>query len=139
VAIMGIGLNVGDFYYEIGSGDFFHSFFSTISYHLEPEGWGTKYPNLMNELYHGSLKWNLATKVTQELTDVKRKLQNYKPSQVIWDIEDTSLQPPWGDKISTDITSLANYFVTSDGEDLLDVMFNALQTSYNEKENIEIE
>jgi 2,3-bisphosphoglycerate-dependent phosphoglycerate mutase len=44
-----------------------------------------------------------------------------------------------GDKISTDITSLANYFVTSDGEDLLDVMFNALQTSYNEKENIEIE
>jgi hypothetical protein len=95
VAIMGIGLNVGDFYYEIGSGDFFHSFFSTISYHLEPEGWGTKYPNLMNELYHGSLKWNLATKVTQELTDVKRKLQNYKPSQVIWDIEDTSLQPPW--------------------------------------------
>ncbi len=52
---MGIGLNVGDFYYEIGSGDFLHSFFSTISFHLEPEGWGTKYPYLMNELYQGSL------------------------------------------------------------------------------------
>jgi hypothetical protein len=135
---MGIGLNVGDSYYEIGSGDFFNSFFSTVSYHLEPEGWGTKYPNLMNGLYHGSLNWNLATKVTEELIDVKGKLQNYKPSKVIWDIEDTSLQPPWGDKIGTDITSLANYFVTSDGEDLLDVMFNALQTSYNEKEDIEI-
>lgn len=106
---------------------------------MEPEGWGTKYPNLMNELYHGSLKWNLATKASEELIDVKRKLQNYEPSQVIWDTEDKSLQPPGGDKISTNITSLANYFVSSDGEDLLDVMFIALQTSYNEKEDIEIE
>ncbi|SDQ07349.1 immunity 70 family protein [Virgibacillus salinus] len=135
---MGIGINVGDFYYEIGSGDFFHSFFSTISYHLEPEGWGTKYPFLMNEFYQGSLKWDLSTKVIEELKDAHRRLQNYKPSQVVWDIEDTSLQPPWGDNISSDITSLANYFVTSDGEDLIEVLYNAFQTSYNEKENIEI-
>lgn len=92
----------------------------------------------MNVLYQGSLKWKLAPKVTEELKEVKNKLQNYKPSQVIWDIEDTSLQPPWGDNISSEITSLGNYFVTSDGKDLIDVILRALQTSYNEKEDIEI-
>lgn len=136
---MGVGLNVGDFYYEIGSGDFLHSFFSTISFHLEPEGWGTKYPCLMNELYQGSLKWEFTIKATEELKDIQRKLQKYEPSRVIWDINDTLLQPPWGDNISSDITSLANYFVTSEGVDLIEVFFNALQTSHNEREDIEIE
>lgn len=136
---MGIGLNVGDYYYEIGSGDFLHAFFSTISFHLEPEGWGTNYPYLINEIYQGSLEWEFTTKATEELKDIQRKLQNYKPSQVIWDINDTSLQPPWGENISSDITSLADYFVTSDSEDLIEVFFNAFQTSHYEREDIEIE
>ena len=76
---------------------------------------------------------------TEELKDIQRKLQNYEPSRVIWDINDTLLQPPWGDNISSDITSLANYFVTSDGVDLIEVFFNALQTSHNERGDIEIE
>lgn len=44
---MGISFIVGNISYEIGHPDFFHSFFSTISYHLEPNGWGSKYPILM--------------------------------------------------------------------------------------------
>uniref|UniRef100_UPI00406CD2B9 Imm70 family immunity protein n=1 Tax=Psychrobacillus sp. FSL K6-2843 TaxID=2921549 RepID=UPI00406CD2B9 len=57
----------------------------------------------------------------------------------MWDINDTLLQPPWGDNISSDITSLANNFVTSEGVALIEVFFNALQTSHNEREDIEIE
>jgi len=41
---MSVGFLVDCFFYEVGRGDFLHSFFSTISYQLEKEGWGTKYP-----------------------------------------------------------------------------------------------
>lgn len=55
---MAVGFMVDCFFYEVGHGDFVHSFFSTISYHLEKDGWGTKYPLLMNDLYHDKLKWS---------------------------------------------------------------------------------
>jgi hypothetical protein len=38
---------------EIGSAGFLHSFFSTISHLLEPEGWSNRFPLLMNRLYAG--------------------------------------------------------------------------------------
>ena len=49
---MAVGFFFDCFYYEVGHVDFLHSFFSTISYHLEPNGWGTKYPKLLNDLYY---------------------------------------------------------------------------------------
>jgi hypothetical protein len=45
---------------------------------------------------------------------------------VVWDIEDRSRRPPWGDDIAPEITSLADYFVTNDGKDLFEVLFAAL-------------
>ena len=45
---------------------------------------------------------------------------------MIWDIDDRSLTPPWGDNISEDITDLSSYFVTSEGEDFLTVFSSAL-------------
>ena len=53
---MAIGFVVGDEYYSVGSGDFLHSFFSTVAYNLENGDWGIKYPYIMNELYRGELE-----------------------------------------------------------------------------------
>jgi 2,3-bisphosphoglycerate-dependent phosphoglycerate mutase len=47
---------------------------------------------------------------------------------VVWDFEQRNVRPPWGDNISPTITSLADYFVTSDGRDLLAVIEEALLT-----------
>jgi hypothetical protein len=66
-------------------------------------------------------------------------LKNYNPSQVIWDIEDLSKTPPWGDNISDEITDLSNYFVTSDGEDLITILKKALNRALKVKSDIEIE
>lgn len=96
--------------------------FTTISYHLEPNGWGTKYPLLLNKLYNGKLKYKYIKDAIKEIDEIKESLKNYSPSQVIWDIEDISKTPPWGDNISDEITDLSNYFVTSDGEDLITIL-----------------
>ncbi|BCB02169.1 immunity 70 family protein [Bacillus sp. KH172YL63] len=136
---MAVGFKVKFSWYQIGHGDFLHSFFSNISYHLEQDGWGTEYPLLLVELYNGKLEHKKIDRAINELESIKKKLQNFSPSQVIWDIEDLSKRPPWGDNISKDITNLSNYFVTSDGEDLIDMLMKALNKGLETNSDVYIE
>lgn len=124
---MAVGFKVKYYWYQIGHGNYLHSFFSTISYHLEQNGWGTEYPFLLNELYNGKLENKNIDSAINELEAIKKKLQDFSPSQVIWDIDNLSKSPPWGDNISKDITNLSNYFITSEGEDLIDMLMKALE------------
>lgn len=50
----------------------------------------------------------------------------FAPDEIVWDIGNPGAMPPWGNNISTRISSLANYFVTSRGRDLFDVLFEAI-------------
>ena len=112
--------------YTIGTADFLHPFFSTVCGRLENGKWGSRYPYLMNELYQGMLSAEHLAAGAEELVQIKKNLARFAPNQVIWDIDDRSLTPPWGDNISDDITDLSNYFVTSDGNDFLTVFSAAL-------------
>ncbi|TFB19559.1 hypothetical protein E3U55_10380 [Filobacillus milosensis] len=124
--------------YRIGHGDFLHSFFSTISYHLESDGWGAKYPLLLNELYFRGINSKDISNAIQEVEEVKEGLKTLPPSEVVWDIEDLDKVPPWGNDISQEITNLSNYFVTSDGRDLFDLLLLALNDAIELESNIEI-
>lgn len=116
---MAVGLQLGSITDEIGASDFFHSFFSTISGNLETNGWGSRFPTLIKKLYGGELQQRDAVAALNELDQIKRELSQLPPSHVIWDIEDRQKNPPWGANISTEITGLSNYFVTSTGRDLI--------------------
>ncbi|MDO8826363.1 Imm70 family immunity protein [Methylophaga sp.] len=122
---MAVGIKVGSITDEIGTPDFFHAFFSTVNSNLEKE-WGSRFPVLLNNLYQGGLEAALAAKALAELKQVKDELAAFSPEHVVWDIEDPSKQPPWSSDISPDITSLANYFVTSTGRDLIETLLEAL-------------
>ncbi|KUP31392.1 immunity 70 family protein [Bacillus halotolerans] len=136
---MTVGFKVKYYWYQVGHGDFLHSFFSTVSYHLEEQGWGSKYPHLLNELYQGKLETKNIEPALEELKDIKERLKEYSPSQVVWDIEDSNKRPPWGDNISEDITDLSNYFVTSDGEDFISLLKSALEKGLKTKSEVLID
>ncbi len=135
---MAVGLEVGNLYWEIGDPDFVHAFFSTISYHLEPDGWGSRFPVVLGELYQGELAPAAAGAARAELWRAQEELAQYPPSEVVWDIEDAGSAPPWGNNISPDITNLANYFVTSDGRDLFEVLDEALRALQRANEPLRI-
>ncbi|MBA2871433.1 hypothetical protein HNQ85_001703 [Anoxybacillus calidus] len=135
---MPVGFLVDCFFYEVGHPDFLHSFFSTISFHLEEEGWGTKYPLLMNDLYNDKLKWHDVPKARNQLKEIEEQLSKYSPEQVVWDIDDLSKVPPWGDKISSKVTNLANYFATSEGKTFFEVLYNAMDVAEEDKSDIKI-
>lgn len=136
---MAVGFKVDFFWYQIGSGDFLHSFFSTVAYNLEKGKWGSRFPVVMKELYQGKVDKKKINKAIKEVKVIKRELKKYSPDKVIWDIDDLSKQPPWGDNISKDITDLSNYFVTSDGEDFITIFMDALQEAKEMDTSIEIE
>ena len=125
--------------YTIGTADFLHAFFSTVCGRLENEKWGSRFPHLMNELYQGVLPVKHLAAGTEELSQIKQELAQFAPDQVIWDIDDRSLTPPWGDNISDDITDLSNYFVTSEGEDFLAVFSAALDKAQQRNASLKIQ
>ena len=135
---MAVGFKVKFYWYQIGHGDFLHSFFSTVAYNLENGRWGSRFPVIMNELYQGKLERENIDKALEELSIIKKELQTCSPEKVVWDIEDLSKQPPWGNDISKDITDLSNYFVTSDGNDFINVFFHALEKAKEVNAEIEI-
>ena len=71
---MAVGLKVDFLWYPIRDGDFVHSFFSTISYNLEKDGWGSRFPYLMNKLYQGELSFQDAAKANEELLKGLKKI-----------------------------------------------------------------
>jgi 2,3-bisphosphoglycerate-dependent phosphoglycerate mutase len=136
---MTVGFEVDILWYEVGTEDFLNSFFSTVKYHLCTNLVSDKYPHLLNDLYHGKVKYEDALATIKEVEAIRLSLKDFKPKEVIWDIEDLSKSPPWGDAISEDIKDLSNYFITSDGEDLFDSLINdALRNSYEEKVDLKI-
>ena len=135
---MAVGFKVMFFWYQIGTGDFLHSFFSTVAYNLENGRWGSRFPVIMNELYQGKLARENTDKALEELRIIRKELQKFSPEKVVWDIEDLSKQPPWGKNISKDITNLSNYFVTSSGDDFLTVFSRALEQAKEVNAAIEI-
>lgn len=134
-----VGLKVGPIFYKIGSGDFLHSFFSTIAYNLENKKWGSRFPLLMNDLYYKTLSVDKIDEALAELKTIQEELKEYSPSMVIWNIEDLSQLPPWGDNIADRITDLSNYFYTSDGEDLFTLIFKALEAAKSVNKDVNIQ
>ena len=125
--------------YTIGTADFLHAFFSTVCGRLESGKWGSRFPYLMNELYQGVLPVEHLASSAEELARIKQELAQFAPDQVIWDIDDRSLTPPWGDNISDNITDLSNYFVTSEGKDFLTVFAAALDKAQQRNAPLKIQ
>lgn len=134
-----VSFRVGCMMYEIGTASFLYSFFSTVAYRLENNRWGSKFPVIMNELYQGKLSFENVPAAKEELTQIKKALTKLSPNKVIWDIEDLSKQPPWGDNISEEISSLGNYFITCDGRDFIEVFFMALNAAIKIKKDVMIQ
>ena len=90
----------------------------------------------MNELYQGKLTNANVPNAKVELNTIESELKKLPPDKVIWDMADLTKQPPWGNKISNQITDLSNYFVTSDGRDFLMIFHKALDAAIEIKKDI---
>lgn len=133
-----VGLKLGPIFYSIGTGSFVHCFFSTIAVRLENENWGSRFPVLMNQLYRSELSYEDVDAVLLELKQIQSELMTLDIGEVVWDMDDRSKKPPWGDELSASISNLSNYFVTVDGKDLFDVFYTAFDACKRVKRTLKI-
>lgn len=129
---MAVALHTKNKSWSIGTGDFLGAFFDTIAVNLEDGRRGKKFPCLGLELYIGSLPKNHLANALKELEEVEVKLAGLPPEKMVWDMEAPDRQPPWGSNISPKIKNLRDYFVTGDGNNLIDVLREALNSAAQE-------
>jgi len=135
---MTVGLKIRSITNEIGTGSFFNAFFSTIHANLESDKWGERFPIIMNDLYQGEISKANAEKALQELNEITSELSQLSPDKIVWDVEDRNARPPWGNDISSDITDLSNYFVTSTGRDLIETIRQCLELLISKDGSIKV-
>lgn len=136
---MGVHLRTSHFIYEVGSSDFLTSFFDTIDIRLTKGFFAKKFPFILTDFYYGKVSFENLDQAEKELLEIRKRLKKFDPSKVIWNKNDLKKQPPWGDNISKEITNLSNYFVTSDGHDLFEVILEAIEMAKREKSDLVIE
>nr|WP_301183243.1 Imm70 family immunity protein [Streptococcus suis] len=127
---------VGYNWWTVGEGSLFNSFFSTIYVRLENNRWGSKYPIIMNKLYFGEVPLEDIEEGIVELLSIQKELKNFRPQEIIWDFEELSATPPWGNNISSHITNLSQYFITSSGSDLFEVMLTSFTFAREKSKNV---
>lgn len=124
---------------EIGTPDFLNAFFATISKNLEPNGWGSRFPALLNSLYQGRLSKENVRQAQGELAVIRAELREFPPENIVWDYSHPEKEPPWGKNISGDIVDLSEYFITSTGRDVFDVINDCLEDALKYGEQVTIE
>lgn len=81
----------------LGNGDVLYSFFSTVSKLLEPNGWGTRFPYLLNYLCdYGVVKYEDVDKLKKEVLFIKYMLRQYNLTQAVYDYKYPELEIPFG-------------------------------------------
>ena len=112
---------------EIGIDVVLHSLLSTVAVRLEGGEWGAHFPLILIKLYQGRLDALEADAALHELRQIQAGLARLEADKVIWDFNDLSRQPPWGDAVAPRIISMANYHTTNTGQCLLDEMFDCVR------------
>ena len=135
---MHVGVRVGSIIDEVGTPAFFNAAFSTVSVLLEDGQPGKRFPVFSRQLYAGQVPTAQAAALLRELHTIALELQQFSPAQLVWDAEDRSLTPPWGDRIAEHITSLGNYFVTSTGRELWALLIEAAEAAQAEQRDMRV-
>jgi 2,3-bisphosphoglycerate-dependent phosphoglycerate mutase len=130
-----------DFYVQntmwtVGEDDFLHSFFSTVGYQLEKEGWGSRFPALVRELYGGRLAAERVPEARRELETIRRELSELPPDARVYDYDDPNRETPW--PVPPGASSLADSFLSAGGKNLLDVITRGLDVSEETGADLEI-
>jgi hypothetical protein len=136
--VVTVSLHVGEKSLPLGTSNLVKSLFSTIYVRLEGGDWGARYPVVMGELYGGRLSAARIDEARRELARIRAGLSMLSPREVVWDYEHSEASPPWGVDVAPTVSNLAEYYWTSDGRNLLDVLEEAFRLSAERDEDVVI-
>ncbi|HEV8269231.1 MAG TPA: Imm70 family immunity protein, partial [Thermoanaerobaculia bacterium] len=75
------------------------AFAATLSYRLEPDGMGTRFPIVLDRLLAGRLSPREADTALSELETIAAELRKLSPDKVVWSLHDLTRQGDAGEKV----------------------------------------
>ena len=112
------------------------AFFATVSYRLEPQGWGTRFPAVMNELYGGRLSAGRVVVALRELESIENELRALPVEKVVWDFQDLRRRDDAGQAVNHAAENTQEYFVSSRNVPLTVELKSALGFSATKKNEL---
>ena len=123
-------LSVNGQSWELGPDHIVEAFFTTVSCRLEPQGRGTRFPAVMDDLYSGYLLPRRAAVALQELEQIEAALRTLPVDRVVWSL--TNMQ--WDDSqepVDRHAADSFHYFIDKEGQPLLLRLRAAVQACAN--------
>jgi hypothetical protein len=131
-------LRVGGQTYDLGPSEMVDGLFATISYRLEPDGRGSRYPIVMNRLYAGAaVSPSDASAAKRELQEIDARLAALPPDRVVWSLSnlrrrDDSLLP-----VNHAARNVRDYFIAN-GRPLMTLLDEAVRLGQDRSEPVEL-
>ncbi len=122
---------------DLGRSDIWKAVYSTVVACL---GKNRKKYLLAFEFFEsGKCDGNRGYDVARQINLIRDDLSQYAPDKAVYDIDNPKMEAPWKGKLSPVITSCANLFTTSDGQDLLYEIVAILCYAQVAKTSVELE
>lgn len=102
---------------DVGNGDLINSIRSTVSTWIRPLL--AQVPLAIDFLDSGQCQSDAAQETARQINLIRDALSQVPPDEAVFDQSDLTRQAPWVGNLSPVITSCANLYTTSDGQDLL--------------------
>lgn len=104
---------------EIAPDHILRALFATISYRLEPGGWATRFPAVLDYLQQGSLDANRAEQALVELGQIETELRSLSRDRVVWSMDDLRVRNDSKQPVNHNAKNVFDYFVARDGKPLI--------------------
>ncbi len=112
-----IFLTVGDDARPLAEQIIIEAFFATVSYRLEPDGWSSRFPVVLNNLYSSRFDPQQdGDAALRELEFIERELKNLPPERAIASLRNLARFDDAQLTVNRRAANLFEYFVTADGK-----------------------
>jgi 2,3-bisphosphoglycerate-dependent phosphoglycerate mutase len=124
-------LTVGERSREFGPDQVIDAMFTTISCRLEPQGRGTRFPAVMDDLQSGYLAPARAHDALRELKEIQGALLKIPVSDVVWSLADMRRGDDAKEAVNHRASSVFEYFVDTNGRPLISLLQDGVQECAN--------
>jgi hypothetical protein len=124
-------LTVGGNSRELAPDRVIEALFTTIGCRLEPQGRGTRFPAVMDDLYSGYLTPGGAPDALRELQEIEDALRKIPVSDVIWSLADLRRGDNANEPVNHCAANAFEYFVDTDGRPLISRLRDGVRECLN--------
>lgn len=131
-------LRVGTETFDLGPPLIVEGLFATITYRLEPNGRGSRFPTVMNRLYAGRLEPSDVAAASRELEEIDTGLALLPSDRTVWSLTDLRRRDDRRLPVNRAAHNARDYFVAGDGLPLVTTLRAAARLCAEKNEPLEL-